>query len=122
VANAGGVPPVLLRDGLAQMLDAGGLPLGLLEVEYNEASCELLPGDRIVLLSDGIAEARSPHGELWGYERLLAALRSVPLARPSEHIIDTLLAQITAFSGAAPHHDDMTIVVAQPRVRLRQLA
>lgn len=119
VANAGGVPPVLLRDRHAQMLDAGGLPLGLIGAEYIEASCTLLPGDRLVLLSDGIAEARSPHGEIWGYERLLAALCAAPLAASAEEIIDTLLDHLGAFTQSAPHHDDITVVVAQPRVELR---
>ena len=68
VANAGHLPPYLN----SQEIDLpGGLPLGVLtEINYEEARFFLHPGDRVLLLSDGVVEARQPSGELFGFDRL----------------------------------------------------
>jgi hypothetical protein len=68
LANAGHLPPYL--NSLEVSLP-GGLPLGVVpEVNYEEVSLSLHPGDRLLLLSDGVVEARKPSGELFGFERL----------------------------------------------------
>jgi phosphoserine phosphatase RsbU/P len=68
VANAGHLPPYLNSQELEL---PGGLPLGVLaEVTYDEARFYLHPGDRVLLLSDGVVEARQPSGELFGFDRL----------------------------------------------------
>ena len=47
-----------------------GLPLGLLgDVSYAETHFRLAPGDRLTFVSDGVVEATSPQGELYGFER-----------------------------------------------------
>jgi hypothetical protein len=68
MANAGHLPPYLN----SQEIDLpGGLPLGVLpEVSYDEIRLYLHPGDRILLLSDGVVEARQPSGELFGFDRV----------------------------------------------------
>jgi hypothetical protein len=68
IANAGHLPPYLNSQEIAL---PGGLPLGVLpEVSYEEVRLYLHPGDRILLLSDGVVEARRPSGELFGFERV----------------------------------------------------
>ena len=69
IANAGHLPPYLNSQEIAL---PGGLPLGVLpEVsQYDEARFYLHPGDRILMLSDGVVEARQPSGELFGFDRL----------------------------------------------------
>jgi len=68
IANAGHLPPYLNSQEIAL---PGGLPLGVLAgVEYEESRFYLHPGDRILLLSDGVVEARQPSGELFGFDRL----------------------------------------------------
>jgi serine phosphatase RsbU (regulator of sigma subunit) len=50
-----------------------GLPLGLLgEVSYAETRYQLAVGDRLTFVSDGVVEATSPGGELYGFERTRA--------------------------------------------------
>jgi hypothetical protein len=67
IANAG--HPAPYRNGAEIALD-GDLPLGLLEnVIYTEAKFCLEPGEMLTLLSDGVVEARSSSGELFGFER-----------------------------------------------------
>jgi serine phosphatase RsbU (regulator of sigma subunit) len=68
MANAGHLPPYLNSQEVAI---PGGLPLGVLpEVSYDECRLYLHPGDRILLLSDGVVEARQPSGELFGFDRV----------------------------------------------------
>ena len=68
IASAGHLPPYLNSREIAL---PGGLPLGVLAgVTYDEARFYLHPGDRVLLLSDGVVEARQPSGELFGFDRL----------------------------------------------------
>ncbi|HEX8713657.1 MAG TPA: PP2C family protein-serine/threonine phosphatase [Terracidiphilus sp.] len=68
VANAGHLPPYLNSQEVAL---PGGLPLGVLEDgEYPETRLYLHPGDRILMCSDGVVEARGESGELFGFERV----------------------------------------------------
>jgi serine phosphatase RsbU (regulator of sigma subunit) len=68
LANAGHLPPYLNSQEVAI---PGGLPLGVLsEVTYDEIRLFLHPGDRILLMSDGVVEARHKSGELFGFDRV----------------------------------------------------
>jgi phosphoserine phosphatase RsbU/P len=68
IANAGHLPPYLNSQEVAL---PGGLPLGVLpENSYEEVRLYLHPGDRILLLSDGVVEARQVSGELFGFDRV----------------------------------------------------
>jgi len=68
IANAGHLPPYL---NTQEVMLPGGLPLGVLaEISYEETHLYLHPGDRILLLSDGVVEARQPSGELFGFDRV----------------------------------------------------
>jgi hypothetical protein len=70
VSNAGHLSPY--RNGEELAIDAG-LPLGMIgDFDYPESHCALEQGDALVLLSDGVVEARNSHGELFGFERTLA--------------------------------------------------
>jgi phosphoserine phosphatase RsbU/P len=67
LANAGHLPPY--RNG-SEIEMPGSLPLGVApEVDYREISLALHPGDTLTFLSDGVVEAQSPTGELFGFER-----------------------------------------------------
>jgi phosphoserine phosphatase RsbU/P len=68
VANAGHLPPYLNSQEVAL---PGGLPLGVLpDSEYAETRLYLHPGDRILMCSDGVVEARGESGELFGFDRV----------------------------------------------------
>src|SRR5208283_2728937 len=69
VANAGHLPPYLNSQEIAL---PGALPLGVLPevTQYEEVRFYLHPGDRVLLLSNGVVEARQPSGELFGFNRL----------------------------------------------------
>lgn len=68
VANAGHVAPYLSG---RELETAPALPLGLVPNQsYETLHGTLAPGERLVLLSDGVLEARNPGGELYGFDRL----------------------------------------------------
>ncbi len=68
IANAGHLSPYLNSQEISL---PGGLPLGVLaDITYEEVRFFLHPGDRLLLLSDGVVEARRPSGELFGFERV----------------------------------------------------
>jgi sigma-B regulation protein RsbU (phosphoserine phosphatase) len=68
IANAGHLSPYLNSQEINL---PGALPLGVLpQVSYEEERFYLHPGDRILLLSDGVVEARKPSGELFGFDRV----------------------------------------------------
>ena len=46
-----------------------GLPLGITDVAYIETALTLAPGDALTFVSDGVVEAQSPTGELFGFDR-----------------------------------------------------
>jgi Stage II sporulation protein E (SpoIIE) len=70
LANAGHLPPY--RNGEEIPLPPA-LPLGVSsDAEYAETSLHLTPGDTLTFLSDGVVEAQSPTGELFGFDRTRA--------------------------------------------------
>jgi hypothetical protein len=79
LANAGHLPPFLNQRELE--ID-GSLPLGLLpSASYDEVSILLHPGDQLSLYTDGLLEARSATGELYGFDRLYTLFASRPSAQ-----------------------------------------
>ncbi|HEX4757964.1 MAG TPA: SpoIIE family protein phosphatase [Terracidiphilus sp.] len=78
-ANAGHLPPYL--NGQEYPLDAS-LPLGLIGfAEYTEEKLQLYPGDQLSVYTDGLLEATSPTGELFGFERMKALFATRPNAQ-----------------------------------------
>ena len=74
LANAGHLPPYLNGDPLAM---EGALPLGVAETaEFSVMRFKLTEGDRLGLVSDGIAEAMDADGHLFGFERVAELLRT----------------------------------------------
>lgn len=68
LSNAGHLPPYLNSQ---EVNIPGGLPLGVLaDNTYEEIRLYLHPGDRLLLMSDGVVEARHPNGELFGFDRV----------------------------------------------------
>jgi len=67
LANAGHLAPY--RNGDECELDSG-LPLGIVvDADYTETTLQLHPGDTLTFMSDGVVEAQTASGELFGFER-----------------------------------------------------
>ena len=76
LASAGHPWPIVLRaGGGVHLVQGGGLPLGVFDdAEPYAQELELCPGDTLLLYSDGVTEARSPDGQLYGEQGLAGAV------------------------------------------------
>ena len=109
--NAGHYLPMLVRaDGAVERLGAGGPVLGVLsDAEYEQAHVGIGPGDRLVMFTDGLTEARSAADEEFGEERLLDA--AVAHRACSAPALQARLADSVATFTGGRLQDDATLIV-----------
>ena len=113
--NAGHDRPLFYHAavGTVEVLDSTGLPLGILGAgaEHPEVGpLGILPGDALLLSTDGVWEALSPSGEMFGKKRLTEIfLRTV--GEGAERTVRTVEEAFAAFTEGAPKRDDFTLVV-----------
>jgi phosphoserine phosphatase RsbU/P len=114
--NAGHNPPFLLNGANKQILDNGGIPLGVLPAyEYRMGEVSLSPGDLLVLYSDGITEAGVHSGEEFGVNRLeslVTSLKDGPLAEIQAGVLDA----VRKWTNAPPE-DDVTLMLVRAKER-----
>ena len=79
---------------------------------YRDYELVLEPGEKLFVYTDGVAEAANVRDELFGSERLIAALRSGEENSPEE-ILDTVRNAVQEFVGTAPQFDDLTMLCLQ---------
>jgi sigma-B regulation protein RsbU (phosphoserine phosphatase) len=111
--NAGHYLPMLVRaEGSVERLGSGGPVLGVLpEAEYEQAQVLLGPGDRIVLFTDGLTEARDAADQEFGEDRLLrAAVAHRACSAPA--LQARLTAAVAAFTGGRLQDDATLIILA----------
>jgi PAS domain S-box-containing protein len=113
-ASAGHPAGYVLTSGgtVKKSLPATGIPLGILaETDFPSSEpIPLLPGDIVLLITDGIVEARSPDGVVFGLQRALDIVR-VYRADSARQIVHHLYDSVCAFSYQLPQYDDITATV-----------
>ena len=90
--------------------EAAGVPIGIIDgFEYELATIEIAPGDRLILYTDGINEAPSAAGDMFGIERLqrLVSQCSGGLQDAGEQIV----ADVRKFVVGTEQADDMCLVI-----------
>jgi serine phosphatase RsbU (regulator of sigma subunit)/anti-sigma regulatory factor (Ser/Thr protein kinase)/uncharacterized protein YigA (DUF484 family) len=94
-------------------IEADGPPLGvMMGMQYQDHEFDLAPGARLILYTDGVTEARSTSGELWGDERMLAWWKRATAAEDdAESLKTSLIDEVKTFVGDAAATDDLTFVV-----------
>jgi sigma-B regulation protein RsbU (phosphoserine phosphatase) len=110
-ANAGHYAPVLIReDGTAERLASGGPVLGVFpEATYGQDRIAMRSGDRLVLFTDGITEARREDDEEFGEDRLVSVARE-HRACSAPALQARVTAAVSAFTGGC-FQDDATLIV-----------
>jgi sigma-B regulation protein RsbU (phosphoserine phosphatase) len=90
-----------------------GIALGVIEhAEMSERSLDLLPGQTLVFYTDGVTEAFSPTGEMYGEERLSHAL-AASHAISAGDLLDEIDDAVCAFIADAPVSDDLTMLAVR---------
>ena len=112
--SAGQRSYLLHADRSVTPLDSTSLPLGV-EATTRVTTLppiSLLPGDVLLLLTDGLVEAESPDRQRFGVGRTLEVIQE-HREQPAEEIIAALRTALDAFCGDQPIQDDVTVVVAK---------
>jgi sigma-B regulation protein RsbU (phosphoserine phosphatase) len=121
--NAGHLPALLVRERFGKpdvwRLESGGGPvLGVLPgARYKQAEIDIELGDILVVFSDGVSEATNAQGDEFGEEGIIESVKRV-WEKSAGEICDGVLADVGAFLGDLPPHDDQTLMV----VRLENVA
>jgi serine phosphatase RsbU (regulator of sigma subunit) len=102
--NCGHVRPLLVSNQLVTRPQNGNLPVGLLpDASYQAERIQLKPGDRFIIVTDGVTEAENARGDFYDNERLEAvAARSAGL--------DEIFTSVANFCGGTALNDDCTVV------------
>ncbi len=110
-ANAGHYPPVLVRvNGSVERLEAGGPVLGVFhDGVYEQAAVPFGSGDRLVLFTDGITEARNADDEEFGEERLIAS--AVTHRDCDAYVLQARLSEAVSGFAGGTYQDDATLIV-----------
>lgn len=111
-ANAGHPLPYVGGDDGVTELRATGMPLGLLPgMTYEAKEAKLPPGARVLLHSDGLAEAHNADREMFGLPRVVKVMENCPR---SEDLVGALLAELDRFTGPGwEQEDDITLVTLE---------
>jgi sigma-B regulation protein RsbU (phosphoserine phosphatase) len=115
LCSAGQTQPVLMsaKTSEAILVDTQGdtFPLGILEdANYEETQLQLGPGDKVVFYTDGIVEAMNEQEEMFGFEKLQEVIKTSS-ADTAEALMNEIISSVRDFTGDAPQHDDITVIV-----------
>ena len=112
LVQAGHPHPMLIRrDGQVQRLGRGGMPIGLIDgATYDQVTVPLVPGDRLVVVSDGFTECPLPDGRDFGEDGLIESLRA------SEHLsgadlLEAMVWDLTSKARTDSFPDDVSGIV-----------
>ena len=99
------IPPLIVSvGGRVRRLSETNLPVGLLsQADYASAQTQLQPGDRLIIVTDGVTEAANSAGDMFGDDRLTECARA-------DTPIEQLLASVRLFCGDRAFDDDCTVL------------
>jgi serine phosphatase RsbU (regulator of sigma subunit) len=107
-----GHPPVfqIHPDGTFGELNLGGVPFGMLDMDfpYQSEKVTLGRGDRLLMYTDGVTEASNEQDQLYDDHASLKDFVAAHKPDTAAAFIDRLIADIRLFTGSAPQNDDIT--------------
>ncbi len=118
LVNAGHDDPIILSQttGETRVLACnGGPPLCVMEdFPYEAEQFTLAPDETMVIITDGVTEARAPNGDLFGMPRLLSHLETVS-GRTADTVIQSLVTAVRGFEDGEPPTDDLTVLAIRQK-------
>ena len=114
--RAGHEKPLYFRPGQSiDTLPGDGRFLGMLEeLELSDLTFQLLPGDRLVLFSDGVPDAINNNEEFFGKERFAASLEASG-SLPATDIVQRIVNDVASFCQGTAPFDDLTLLVVEAK-------
>lgn len=108
MVNAGHCLPLVLRaDGAFESVATGGPVVGIVpSPDWSSTVTEIRRGDRLLVYTDGLLEARDENEDEFGSDRIAAVARSAD----AESTIDSLVGEVDRFTRGR-RHDDLTLFV-----------
>jgi serine phosphatase RsbU (regulator of sigma subunit) len=113
-ARAGHNPPLLWSPSrnLLHKFEAGGLMIGMaqpaiFDAQLQPESLDVVPGDILVLYTDGLEEGKNPSGEEFGLERMIPVLKA-EAPKPPAYVLGALFYEFDRFSSGVTQEDDLT--------------
>ncbi|MBK1990984.1 serine/threonine-protein phosphatase, partial [Sphaerospermopsis aphanizomenoides BCCUSP55] len=105
-------PVIVNAQGIAREVELdGGPPLCVAETfPYPVETHRLAPGEVLCCFTDGLTEAQTPDGELFGRARAEAAMAAAARVGSISQAVDSLVAQVRAFEAGGEPSDDLTIL------------
>ncbi len=116
LCNAGHENPLIVggEAGVVSLSLTGGPPLCVEEgFPYEVETHQLQPGQSLVAVTDGVTEAQALDGDLFGRERLAAALSVWEPDRALRGLVDDVVTAVRAFEGGAEPSDDLAILAVR---------
>lgn len=112
--NAGHEPALVISpDGSFEELRPTGPALGMLpDSHFSAVTRTLEKGHSLFSFTDGLVEAYSPTGDVYGWERLREVLRAQSRSSASE-LVQAVLDSVQSFAGHLDAHDDVTMLAAR---------
>ena len=113
-SRAGHDPPLVKSASgpVHRLNEIGSIPLGIMAgVEYQQATVELEPGQTLVLYTDGITEARSPAGEMFGVAGMERALASC--SGEASCVVESIRRDLLAHEAGVRPRDDQTLIAIE---------
>ncbi|MBI5479977.1 MAG: SpoIIE family protein phosphatase [Deltaproteobacteria bacterium] len=112
LSNAGHLPPMIrhtIEGDVTRVEGATGLALGVLaEAVFEQEEHTLMPGDTLLLYTDGLTEAENLTQEQYGFDRLERSLAPGP--SDADLLLRRVLTDVRTHVGDAPQYDDLTVV------------
>ncbi len=117
IARGGHPHPVLFNPKgrpPTRAIESGGMMAGMtrgaaFRQSLDEVALDLVAGDLVFFYTDGLTEARSPSGEMFGIDRALAVIESAPKALPGD-VLEAVRRSLTEFRGGREPDDDVTMI------------
>jgi len=109
-------PPILVpTKGEPVYEPSGGMPLGVFEdAQFGQRRLELKPGETLLVYTDGVTEAMNPKRELFGEDRLKAAVQG-QVNRSPESLTQKVVEAVVKFASGAEPSDDITLLAIRHR-------
>lgn len=108
VSDAGHPPFLWISKGDVKVMSVlSGPPIGIIPVDYRSVTISLKEGDRLILLTDGVFDAKDKHGNRLGFDNFVMFVKEHV---NEDNLIDSISDFVSRFSRGTERADDLTIV------------